>query len=284
MKIPLVKENRIEMLLKCLDCIDKYAFNREKQREYILSLYPGKNEKSVFRGMVMPSLRHLGLIVGFSDLIRLSANGKLLLISRQQGNREFKRVLSGVFLEIDYNKFKFMEEIKNLTGRNNELPQNYFIQVISKKIEAPSQKQNIERIKRWLKILHQCSLIKMEKADINIHLQYQNLERAEKDLDWRTKSSMFKKFLFKEYSSLSNKTAGVVDIVDLREYVALLMYNERKEILTEIQFDELLRSLPLVTDYYVISLGHPMGAEEKLFVYKGDYYRTLNISFFKKGK
>ena len=73
-----------------------------------------------------------------------------------------------------------------------------------------------------------------------------------------------------------------MDIVDLREYVALSFYRKENKILTESQFDNKLALLPLVTNDYVISLGHPMGAEEKLFAYKGDYYRTLSITLFDK--
>lgn len=280
MKVPLIKENIIAMLIKSMDCIDEHAFNRETQRECILNLYPNKSEKSVFRGMVIPSLRHLGFIVGYSNLIRLSANGKLLLESSQRETKEFDTVSRPIFLEIDMDKFKFIEEIKNLTLKNNKFTQDYFLDVISKKIEAFSQKQKEERIKRWLKILAQCGLIKKEKN--TIRLLYQNLEQAEKNLDWRAKSPMFKKFLFEGYSFLFNKTAGVVDIVDLREYVTLSLYRKKGGVLTESQFDELLRSLPMVTDDCVISLGHPMGAEEKLFLYRGEYYRTLSITFFKE--
>ncbi len=280
MKVPLIKETKIAMLIKSMDCIDKYAFNRESQRECILNLYPNKSEKSVFRGMVIPSLRQLGFIVGFSDLIRLSANGKLLLESSQRETEEFNRVSRAIFLEIDMLKFKFIEEIKRLMSGKNQVMQDHFVEVISKKIEAFSQKQKEERITRWLKILEQCSLIK--KGKNTIYLLYQNLEQAEKNLIWKPKASSFKKFLFEGYSSLFNKTAGIVDIVDLREYVALSLYRKKKEVLTESRFDELLRSLPMVTDDYVISLGHPMGAEEKLFVYEGDYYRILSITFFKK--
>lgn len=285
MKVPLIKENRIEMLIKNMNCIDKHAFNREAQRECILSLYPNKSEKSVFRGMVIPSLRHLGFIVGYSDLIRLSANGKLLLDSKQQGNKEFNRVLRDVFLEIDRDKFKFIGEIKNLILKNNKLTQDHFMQIMSKKLKSPSQKQTEERIKKWLKILEQCGLLKKKKDNIsiNIHLVYRNWEQAEKDLNWQAKLSLFKKFLFEGYSFLSGKTAGVVDIVDLREYVTLSLYRKKKGVLTESRFDELLGLLPMVTDDRVISLGHPMGAEEKLFVYRGEYYRTLSITFFKEG-
>ena len=282
MKVPLIKENNIAMLIKSMECIDKHAFNREAQRDCILTLYPNKSEKSVFRGMVIPSLRHLGFIVGYSDLIRLTANGKLLLESKKQGNNEFKRVSSVVFLEIDSDKFKFIEEIQKLEGANNKSGQDDVIRVLSQKVEGPSQKQKRERITRWLKILEQCALLKKEKGTIDIHLLYGNLENAQEHLDWQPKLSRFKKILFDGYLSLAGETAGVVDIVDLREHVALSFYRDNKNVLTEKRFDELLKSLPLVTDDYVVSLGHPMGAEEKLFVYEGDYYRTLSITFFKE--
>jgi len=260
--------------------MDNHAFDREAQRDCILSLYPDKSEKSVFRGMIIPSLRQLGFIVGYGDLIRLSANGKLLLENKQHGGKEFNRVLRTIFLEIDMLKFKFIKEIKRLMTEDNKLTRDYFVKVISKKIEAFSQKQKEERIIRWFKLLEQCGLIKKEKNIIC--LLYQNLKLAEKDIIWENKKPSFKKFLFKAYLSLSYKTAGIVDIVDLREYVALLLYRREKEILTESKFDKKLTSFPLVTDDYVISLGHPMGAEEKLFAYQGDYYRTLSITFFEK--
>ena len=60
-EMPLIKEFRIARILACLNCFACHPFDRNKQRECILSLYPGKTEKSVFRGMVIPSLRRLGL-------------------------------------------------------------------------------------------------------------------------------------------------------------------------------------------------------------------------------
>lgn len=282
MKIPLIKVSKIEMLMQNIECVSRHPYNRDNLRDCVLSLYPGKDEKSVFRGMVIPSLRQLGLIVGYSDLIRLSANGRLLLESRSKEEREFHRVLRAVFLEIDVNKFTFIERIKTLTGNSKELLEQYFIKKLSQKIEAVSQFQKVERIKKWLKILEQCGFLKKQRGII--YLFYRNLEQAEKDLRWQAKASIFKKLLFAAYSSLSSDAANIVDIVDLREKVALSLYSEKKEILTERQFDELLRSLPPIADDYMISFGHSMGAEEKLFVYQNDYYRTLSITFLKKGE
>ena len=93
----------------------------------------------------------------------------------------------------------------------------------------------------------------------------------------------FKKCLFEAYFGLRKETAGIVDIADLRENVAVKLLRENKIILTENQFDEMLRKIPFATDSYIISFGRPMGAEEKLFKYKDNYFRTLSIHFSKRG-
>lgn len=281
MKIPMIKENRIEKIVDCLQCINKYAYNREKFRDCVLQLYPlGKSEKSVFRGMVIPTLRHLGLILGYADFIRVSANGKLILKSKEFGEEEFKKVLRASFLEIDNQLFKFISELEKMSVY--QVSEDTFLENIVEKIEGVSIKQKIERIKRWLRVLEQCDLVKTNK---NLSVLFENLTQAKSDLNPEKKEKFFKEYLFKSYSFLAPQSAGIVDIADLRTEVALQIYLEKREILTEIQFDNLLRKLPIVTDEYIISLGQPMGAEEKLFKYCENYYRTMSIKIFhsKKG-
>ena len=96
-------------------------------------------------------------------------------------------------------------------------------------------------------------------------------------------SALFKKILFESYIQLSNNSAGIVAITDLREKVSIIMLRNSNEIFTENQFDKMLRTLPLEGYTYMISLGNPMGANEKLFHYKGDYFKTIFIKFLKKG-
>jgi hypothetical protein len=276
--IPLIKEHRVSKLIDAMECIEKYPFNRLMQRECVLSLYPGKTEKSVFRGMVVPSLRIMGLIIGFGDAIRLSSNGKLILEGNKKNREEAYRVARAVFLEIDKKVFHFIQQIK----QHQSIPEEQqLIEVISQKMEALSKPQKEERIKRWLEILKGCGLVKSVNGKIS--LENKAYEDAEKDLKIDLKRPFFKDKLFTIYKTLSyQETAGIVDIATLREQVALSYYREHNMILTEAQFDELLRELPLVTNNYVISLGQTMGAEEKLFFFKGNYYRTLSITFFEK--
>jgi hypothetical protein len=273
--VPLIKEHRISKLIGAIECIDSHPFNREKQRGCILNLYSGKTEKSVFRGMIIPSTRSLGLIIGYGDAIRLSSNGKLILEGKKKNIKEAYRIARTIFLEIDQNIFHFVEQLK----KKSSIPEGHFIELVLPRIEAVSEKQKKERVKRWLEILKDCELVM--SANRTISLEKENCERTEKELKIEPKHPLFKGILFIEYKSLPfQETAGIVDIAVLREHVALSFYRKHNMILTESQFDELLRNIPLVTNDYVISLGQPMGAEEKLFFFKGNYYRTLSITFF----
>ena len=280
--IPLIKEHRVRKIIEALKCIEKYPYNRGRQRACILQLYPDKTEKSVFRGMIIPTLRYLGLILGHGKAIRVSCNGKLIVEGSKKGESELNRVNVAVFLEIDKNIFHFVEKLR----KNKAALEKSFIESICQRMDnSLSKERKEERIRRWLNVLIDSGLIKYmkEKRDIFLSLNTHNYAQAKKDLDFRPKTRLFRKVLFETYLSISRKkTAGIVDIPLLRELVGVKFYRVYNMILTENQFDELLRRLPLVTDKYVISLGQPMGAEEKLFQYKGNYYRTLSITFFKE--
>lgn len=269
-KIPLIKEYRIDKLKNGLKCIDKYHFNRDKQKECILELYPGKSEKSVFRGMIIPSLRHLGLIVGYRDFLRTSANGKLIIESELMNKNLHRQVLRAVIYEIDKNKFQFIHTIKN----NYPISIQNFLKLMD--IYAPSEKQKKERIFHWLFILRKVELIDYNVQNITIEEHKYNQTLLDVNINYKNVED-FRKYLFDVYFELSKKTAGIIDIADLRESVAVKMLEDNKIILTEDQFDEMLRKIHFATDYYIISFGRPMGAEEKLFKYKGKYFRTLSI-------
>jgi len=281
-KIPLIKEYRVDKLKNCLKYIDTYSFNRDKQKEFILSLYPDKKdkdpehkEKSVFRGMVIPSLRHLGLIVGYGDLLRTSANGKLIIESELTSKNLHQRVLRAVIYEIDQNIFQFIDVLRE----NDSINIRNFLQLMN--INAPSEKQKKERISHWFSILKEVELINYNAENIILNEQKYNQILSDVDVDNKSMED-FKKYLFKAYFELSKKTAGIIDIADLRENVALKLLRENKIILTENQFDEMLRKIPFATDDYIISFGRPMGAEEKLFKRNGNYFRTLSIKFFRR--
>ena len=273
---PLIKEYRLEKLEASLECIDKHAFDRERQKDCILSLYPDKSEKSVFRGMVIPSARHLGLIIGYADLIRLSANGKIMVESKALGNEVHGRVARAVMCEVDRTKFRFMD----MLGAHAPVPKDTFLQSAQSVIDAPSGKQANERARHWLSILSRVGLVECAHDDL-LTVRQPEYEQALLDLDATLKDpAAFKEHLFDAYSELTRGRAPVSDIADLRQRVALKMLrSDYPSIVTEAQFDEMLRQMPFSTDAYMISLGRPMGPEEKLFEYDRSYFRTLSIRF-----
>ncbi len=248
--IPMIKEYRINKMLSCLECIDNNMFDRDKQRECILNLYPGKNEKSVFRGMVISTLRHLDLIVGYSDMIGISANAKLMIKSKR--NQELHdRVIRAVFVEIDLKTFKFLDLVKT-KGR--------FVYSGDNRLR--------EREGKWMTILTQLKIIENDSINNKI------LNKTLIDLDKKSKKDSFNKALFSGYEKLAN-TINMADIESLREKVALFFLSQNK-ILTEDQFDGLLKDIKPVTKDYIISFGSSIGTG-KPFKYGNDYYGTISI-------
>ena len=281
-KTPLIKEYRIDRIKRCLKCIDEYPFDRDKQKECVLDLYPDKEgkspehrEKSIFRGMVVPSLRSLGLIMGYGDYIRLSANAKLIVESESMGDELHRRVLRAVISEIDENRFQFTD----ILLREAPISMQRLLSLVD--IRGLSERQKRERIKKWCSILEQVGLVIESGEQLSMDLPKRKEVLLDTDIGQKD-AEVFKKYLFCAYRELGKETAGIVSIADLRVKVAMEALKSGKAILTESQFDEMLRNVRFATDDYIISLGRPMGAEEKLFKYREEYYRTLSIKNFRR--
>jgi len=282
--LPLIKEYRLNKIIQCIKCIDASLYNRNNQRDCILSLYTNKKEqssehreKSIFRGMVLPSLRYLGLIVGFGDSIRASANGKLIIESESIDRELHLRVLRVVINEIDKNVFHFIK----FFSENSSVCKEEFINQMSIKGVVPAMRLK-ERVTKWLAVLDQAELILFSNKLISLNIKHISQVNTDSDISYKSMHK-FQDCFFSIYHELSNDSAGVVDIIELRESVSVKMLREYKWTLTEDQFDEMLRKMSFETSQYLISLGKPMGEEEKLFEYKGNYFRTLFVKSQKKG-
>lgn len=275
--LPLIKENRVDKIKASLKCMTAHPFNRKKQRDCIMELYPGKTEKSVFRGMVIPSLRHLGFIIGHGGGLRVSANGRIIIDSENIGDNLHRRSLRAVMYEVDKIKFGFIDTLIEETP----ITLAEFIEKFTSSLDIPYDRVK-ERVISWLSILEQVELINSitPKVDLN----EENRKQAVYELDTSNENiEQFRTLLFDEYFRLGKNTAGIVDIADLRASIASTMLVKEQKIVTEGVFDNLLRSIPFATEDYLISLGRPMGAEEKLFGYKRNYYRTISIEHLKGG-
>lgn len=271
-EFPLLKEVNAQRVLQALILLKEVPLDREAQRDAILSLYIEKGEKSVFRGMVIPTFRKLGLLQGWEDMISLSANGLVIgeagAISLDFGMRALRAVL----LEKDREHLSIVEV--KISGKTTT-PDLYTR--VKTEIAAPSDLQRRERLKRWIALL--CGSGLLERTADQVSVIQSILTVAQEDLDHQSKCRGFSDVLFRSYRELVREQhqVDVVDIADLRCVVARHYCRQRASILTERQFDTLLRNVPITTDEYLISFGKPMGPEEKLFELKGRYYRTLSV-------
>lgn len=265
-----------ENIFGLIDCFGKNPYNRDKLRESVLSLYEGKTEKSVFRGMAIPTLRRLGLIIGFEQLIRLSANGKLVFNACTKSLSLAKRVLGTIVFEIDSSEIGFLEDTRN----KKEIYSANLIEEWIPKVNAPTAGRARERIKDWVGLLKHCGLL-IEKKDL-VSINHSLLKQVAQDSNSLKKKKLFKELLFISYQGLVSHAKGIRShgIDDLRAEVALNLLNKYDVVLTDKQFDELLLRFPKTTSKYLISFGRPMGADEKLFLYDGKYYQTISIRFF----
>lgn len=276
-RMDLIKEYRMQKLFEVLRCFETYPFNRDSLKECILQLYQDKEEKSVFRGMVIPSLRHLGLILGYDEDLRLSANGNLIVIARRKSEEEGLRIFRAILTEIDNLNIKILKVLSKKNIDFDNLKRG-----LIKKIEAPSEKQARERINHWVSMLLETGLLVKENEKIGIVRKL--LSKVEKDLNVSVKKAKFENIFFEVYKSMLKKQENIplVDIPDMRSEVAVGFYLKHNLIVTEEQFDELLQGVRFATDNYIISLGRAMGAEEKLLRYEDNYYRTISIRFLSK--
>ncbi len=275
--LDIIKEYRITKLIQVMGCFDKHPFDRDAQRECVLKLYDSEDEKSIFRGMVIPSLRHLGLILGYEEDLRLSANGNLIVIGQKKSEEEGLRIFRTILAEMDNQNLKIIKLI-NLKKVDFDVLKQHLIA----KIEAPSEEQAKERINHWVSMLLNTGLLMEDNGKIDI--VQDKILQVEQDLDISAKLGKFKDIFFEAYLSISKKQENVpiVDIPDVRTGVATVFYLEHNLVVTESEFDEMLRAVPLATEEYVISLGRAMGAEEKLFKHEDNYYRTISIRFLNK--
>ena len=276
-EFPLIKEVNAQRILRALISFKQAPLDRDAQRDAILKLYTDKEEKSVFRGMIIPSFRKLGFLQGWEDMISLSANGLLIAEAGEALQSFGMRALRAILLEKDREHLSIVEKQINSNMTTAQLYER-----LDTVIAAPSDRQRKERLKRWTTLLSGAGLLRRNGDQISIINNV--LKISQNDLDHRSKSRGFLNTLFQSYRDLvrEQNQVDIVDIADLRCGVAIRYCRQKRLILTERQFDILLRTIPITTDQYLMSFGKPMGPEEQLFELNGTYYRTVSVRNLEK--
>jgi hypothetical protein len=270
-----------------LECINDHPYNRDGFQEAVLKLYADKSSKSVFRGMAIPTLRRLGFIVGYADVIRISANGALVHTARQEFKSEGLRALRAVLLEMDdeigllsYLENKPAVPIQDLI--DDWTPRVYISDSrVAHKPEARNRAAR-ERLLDWVNFLTFAELL--YSSGQNVRVDAGCLTRTRNDIDANTseKRESFSQNLFKAYRKIVVEQSGIktVEIERLRKELAIRIYGQSHLLITEKQFDVLLKEYPKASEEYTIAFGRSMGADEKLFFFQGKHYQTMSIRFY----
>jgi hypothetical protein len=283
--IPVLKAWR--RVFELIECIHDHPYDREGFQYAVLDLYGGdKSSKSVFRGMTIPTLRNLGLIVGYGDNIHESANGALLYAANAAGQLDRMRALRAILIEIDNENIGVSSDL--LTEQSTFALEDFVKRWMPKvnitdnrTISNPIAQARAarERVLDWINFLTFAELLYNQHDNLRIDIE--KFSQAKQDLDYQIaeKKENFKTFLFSGYKKIvfEQQGMGTVEIENLRTEVALSFHKKLNVILTEKQFDALLSDLPKTSDNHIISLGRSMGADEKLFFFQGKYYQTLLI-------
>ncbi len=272
--LPVLKVKATQ-LFDLLLCAFKHPYDREGFKEAVLQLYPGREEKSVFRGMAIPTLRRLGLIIGYEDLIRLSSDGFLIVEALRLSHEQGKRTLRAHLLEFEIEREWCILKILCQKPYDKQA----FVNDFQGHVEAPNKRQAMERLNDWLSYLCFSSLLACnEKLTIN----QTNFKNAQNDIEFEHKKQFFREFFFTAYKQVALQYKGVfsVEIEEVRKVTAQVALSKKNSIITSRQFDELLRSsIEFTTNKYTISFGRSMGADENLFKLQNNFYKTISIRF-----
>jgi len=286
---PLLKEDRLEYILESLQCFQTSPLDRDRQKQCVLNVYVTKSErsqkdlreqewahmdKSIFRGMVIPSLRYLGLIIGDGEFLRLSSNGALAVAADSCSPDLKSRVLASLVYEIDQSQFKYLSVISSQPSPRQVLESCLSNALLT---SGPSERQRRERTRHWLHLLADTGLVENKNGVLRISELYsvmpQLLEVRDEDIDW------FLPALFSSHKQLVQSFGSeCCSIVDLRRQVSLDELKKSSRIVTRQRFDQLMQLVPFEGKDYMLSFGVPIGWGEDLIRYHDKQYSTLIIT------
>ena len=270
-----------------LQSVNTYPYDREGFENSILSLYPGKSTKSVFRGMAIPTLRSLGLILGYNDVIRISANGALIFGAYQISQEEGFRALRSTQFELD-TSIGIINYVEELGSVPFDKFLEYWIDLVEITQGKSFLKQELrdraarERIVDWVNFLIYSGLLYNSNQYLYIYTEKLMSTRNDTNPYQQDKGETFRDLFFRCYKRIVVEQGGIntVEIELLRKELALRAYQQKRLLITEKQFDELLERLPKTTNEYTITFGRSMGADEKLFHFKNQFFQTIFIRFY----
>jgi hypothetical protein len=253
--IPSLKA-RAELIPKVLQCIKNNLGDYRRMEHCILSLWrevsyrtKAPSKKNSLRAVFGPSLRHLRLIMGEGDKIKLTAKGEELLeVYQKEGESVFKKAFAKHLLKLD--KEEWMGLIIELQNFKRLSSEQELLRYLRNKY--PNLEISADRLTKLLLQYSYVGLVKKEKG--TIQLRGLLLNNLMKGLDVRPSEQAFVQALFKAYEKLRVGSPGssYIAIPDVREEVC----KETK--IWPSDFDKYLKKIPKETRRYMIHLTSPM--------------------------
>ncbi len=238
-----------------------HEYDREGFRIAVMALFAdNKVEKSVFRGMAIPTLRALGLLQGFESELHLSADGALVAAS---ADTESTLPMAILLREIENE----LELVAPWRGGAKK-----FAAVLDELCRLDSEggvtSETKRRAQRWLSYLEHFGVI------LKTHEAYR---RQSFSVQAAISESVFASVLLASYRSLSPKTVGEPAVsIDEVARASVLDFFHRGQIITRRLFDQLLTRCMSRGDL-AVHLHRSMGAGQRLFVWGGDSYEAISI-------
>ena len=256
-----------------------YGENRNELREHVLSMFDSTAEKSVFRGMYVPTMRALGLTLGFGQEIRCSSDGRLLFEAYSKSNDEGKRILGKMLVEIDEDNYNIVDFLKNrLVTEHKSIVKFITSKDTSLGLTPLSDTVANERVRKFMRYLTEGRVVKQADSQYALDEGYQQT-KVDTDV---IKVPEFWDILLSCYNIIGKMKAGFpsVPIYQLRNEVSKQFY-QRGIALTEREFDSLIARLPRIQSDYILKFSRPMMESEKLLHLGGEVYSGMAI--FKRG-
>lgn len=203
--------------------------------------------KNSLRAVYGPTLRHLQLIRGEGDNIKLLPKGKELLRAYEtRGESAFKKAFAKHLLRLD------MSSWANLIFELHRLNEAHVSDILKHLLKKyPTSTITFDRLKKFLLYLSYVGLVSFN--DQRVKLLKSQVDICLQGLEIRLSKKKFTHILIEKYKELKDVIGSpYVPIPELKDKVSEEMPGAWYE------FDDLLKSIPKETPRYLIHLSQPM--------------------------
>jgi hypothetical protein len=229
--------------------------------------------RNAVRAVFGPTLRHLRLIRGERDEIRLLPPGKSLLEQYERHKEPgYKKWLARHLVKLD--RDEWLNALGYLKEANNTCTFAELLHGLQSK--APGSGANEERLLKFLLYCEYVGLLSITSGTVTLRSgQYRISMRSGYK---RLSDKQFFKLLDEEYESLRSQAEGspYVPIPDVRDRVC------ERGVISLADFDEKLKTMPKESAGYVIQLSQPMLRKPDGIIIGGKYLYYMAI--YKKGR